>query len=102
MTIKCKLICQENDIGGYIIYVFKNLDNVRREFGRDYVMVTRWPNWIHRQLEIDEVGYLDYKEVIAGIDTWYDGTKQVPYNYSNNVFIRFINEKSNLNKDIVL
>lgn len=100
-TIKCKLVCKENDIGGYIIYVFKNLE-INPPFGYQFCMLTRWPNWQCRDIEIGEVGYVTYQEVRSGIDTWYDGTKFVPYNYSNNVFIRFVEEKDNSKKDIIL
>lgn len=101
MTIRCKLICQEDDIGGYVIYVFKVLEEPK-EFGRKYVMVTRWPNWNHRSLETNEIGYLSYKEVHAGVDTWYDGSNFIPYNYTNNVFIRFVKEQDNKSKDIII
>ena len=65
-------------------------------------MVTRWPNWQHRNLELEEIGYLTYKEVIAGEDTWFDGTKFIPYNYTNIIFIKFVKKEDNLNKDIIL
>ena len=41
-------------------------------------MCVRWPNWECRQLKNGESGYLDFKEVRAGIDTWYDGSRQLP------------------------
>lgn len=100
MTIKCQLIAQECDIGGYIIYVFKNLD--KAPFGHNYIMVTRWPNWEHRSLELGEIGYLNYREVVAGVDTWYDGTNFIPYNYTNIIFIKFVKEQDNSKKDIIL
>jgi hypothetical protein len=100
LTIKCQLITQECDIGGYITYVFKNLD--KAPFGHNYIMVTRWPNWNHRDLELGEIGYLNYREVVAGVDTWYDGTNFIPYNYTNIIFIKFVKEQDNSKKDIIL
>lgn len=85
---------------GYTTYVFKNLDSVSA-FDK-YIMTTRWPNWQHRNIDIGEIGYLTYKEVIAGQDTWWDGSQFIPYNYTNIVFIKFVKEKDNSNKDIIL
>lgn len=99
-TIYAKLIAKEKDLLDYTTYVFYNLD--KAEFGKQYIMVTRWPNWQSRELQINDVGYLTYMEVIAGIDTWYDGTQMIPYNYSNIVFIKFVPEVENTSKDIIL
>lgn len=101
VTIYCKLLAQENDINGYITYVFKNLD--KASFGREYVMTTRFYNWMHRDIDIGEIGYLTFEEVIAGESKWYDGEKMIPYNYSNIIFIKFVKEKlDNYNKDIII
>ena len=102
-TVYAELIAKENDILGYITYVFKCLeDNI--PFGNKYKMVTRLPNWQHRDIEINEKGYLLYKEVIAGQDKWYclETGQMVPYNYSNIYFVKFIEKKDNSNKDILL
>lgn len=101
VTIYAKLLAKEHDLGGYTTYVFENLDNA--PFGHKYLMVTRWPNWQHSNIDIGEIGYVTYKEVIAGQDTWWDGTKFVPYNYTNIVFIKFVRKKSDTSqKDIIL
>jgi hypothetical protein len=101
LTIHCKLLAKEHDFGGYIIYVFENLDDA--SFGHRYIMTTRWSNWEHKNIEIGEIGYLTYKEVIAGQDTWYDGSKFIPYNYTNIIFIRFVKEnKDNSSLDIII
>lgn len=101
VTLRCKLLAKEKDFAGYITYVFQNLE-INPTFGHKYIMMTRWPNWQHRNIEIDEIGYVTYKEVQAGIDTWYDGTKFVSYNYTNIVFIKFVKEKPDNSKEIVL
>lgn len=67
-------------------------------------MCTRCPNWEHRNIEIDEMGYLTYREVIAGKDEWYDriSGQMIPYNYSNLYFIKFIKKQDNSKTDIIL
>ena len=103
-TIYCQLIAKEPDIGGYTTYVFKNVEN-SCPFGHRYVMVTRLPNWNHKDLDINGIGYLTYQEVIAGESTWYNGTEMVPYNYTNIYFIKFVskdNSKNMNNEKIIL
>lgn len=99
VTIHGKLIAKEHDLGGYITYVFKDLDN--NTFGHSYLMVTRWPNWQHKNVEIGDIGYLTYKEVIAGVDKWWDGSNFIPYNYTNLIFIKFVKKVDN-SKDIII
>lgn len=103
MTIYCKLVALEEETLGYITYVFECLEP-DATFGHRYVMTTRWPNWQHKYLELGEIGYLTYKEVVAGVDTWYDGDTFIPYNYSNIIFIKFIEKEEKIddsNKDII-
>lgn len=103
VTIYCKLICEEADLLGYVTYVFKCLeDNV--PFGHTYVMVTRLPNWQHRDIGINEIGYLTYNEVTAGQDKWFcpETGQMIPYNYTNIYFIKFIKQQDNSKKDIIM
>ena len=86
MVIKCQLLAQENDLG-YTTYVFENLEP-NPTFGYRYIMVTRFPNWDHRELELGEIGFLHYESVVAGVDKYWDGSKLVPYNYTNNIFMK--------------
>lgn len=92
MIVLAKLLVKETDPQNYTTYVFQCLDE---EIAKDtkYIMCTRWPNWDHRRIEIGEVGYLSVTEIRAGIDQWYDGTKMIPYNYSNIQFNKFIEKK---------
>lgn len=101
-TLHCQLKAKEHDLLGYTTYVFENLENA--SFGHKYCMITRWPNWQCRNVDIGEIGYVTYQEVIAGQDTWWDGSKNVPFNYSNLIFIKFIKENKldNSIKDIIL
>lgn len=89
MTVLCKLIAKEEDFQKYITYVFENLEeDVIKE--TRYVMCIRYPNWEHRDIELGEIGYLNFIEIRAGIDQWFDGNKMVYYNYNNIQFIKFI------------
>lgn len=80
-----------HDPTGYTTYIFKNIDaNV--SFLYKYIMCTRYPNWEHRGLKIGEEGFLTYQPVVEGIDKWFDGYNLVPYKFSANRFINFINK----------
>jgi len=92
MTILGKLVASESDTLGYITYVFECLDSDVAKETR-YIMCTRFPNWDHREIKIGEVGYLNFFEIRAGIDKWFDGNKMIPYNYNNIQFIKFIEKK---------
>lgn len=103
VTIKVKLLAKEQDILNYQTLVFQDLDNT--SFGKQYLMCTCFPNWQSPVPSIGDIGFLNYKEVIAGRDTWYDSStgKFIPYNYSNLIFIKFIKEQDNSSKkDIIL
>jgi len=103
LTIKCQFIASDSDMMGYSTYVFKVLED-NLTFGHNYLMVTRLPNWEHRQLELNEIGYLTYNEVEGGKDKWYcpETGEFIPYKYTNIYFIKFVKEKDNSNKDIIL
>lgn len=102
MTVHAQLVAVERDIMDYTTYVFKNLD--KAPFGHNYIMCTRWPNWQCGPVELNDVGYLTYNEVVAGRDSWFDKEtgKEVPYNYSNLVFIKFVPDKPDTSKEIIL
>ncbi len=89
MTILAKLVASEEDGLGYITYVFECLEEDVIAETR-YVMCKRFPNWDHRKIEIGEVGYLSFFEIKAGVDTWFNGIKMIPYRYSDIQFIKFI------------
>ena len=87
---------------GYSTYVFKCLEEA--PFGHRYIMVTRLPNWQCSDPNISDIGYLTYKEVEAGVDTWYcqETNQRIPYNYTNIYFIKFVKEKDNYKKEILI
>ena len=91
MTILAKLVAKEADIGGYINYVFEILEKEEiNKLDTKYVLCTRYPNWNHRKIELDEIGYLDFTEIQAGITKWFDGEKMISYNYNGIQFNKFI------------
>lgn len=101
-TIKAKLKELRRDLGGYILYVFENLDDDK--WYSKYISTVRFPNWEEPFVNIGDIGYLDFKEVIAGKDTWWDkvNNKYVPYNYDNRIFIRFVKECEHTDLTVML
>ena len=91
MVVYSKLLEKFNDSLGYVIYVFELLDNEDKLREKTkYLMCTQPPNWNTPVIQYNEVGYLEVKPVIAGVDEWYDGNTQQKYNYNNIWFIKFI------------
>ena len=95
-----KVVAVEDLSHGYIAYVFQYLndDDIKR-YGGEYVICTRYPNWMHRNLKVEDVGFVEIETVRAGIDTWFDGEKQVPYRYNAKRFIKFIDKPSSNTND---
>lgn len=89
MVTLCKLVAAETDSLGYITYVFENLEEYAIKWSK-YILCIRYPNWDHRKIELEEVGYLNCVEIRAGIDTWFDGEKMIPYKYNGTQFIKFV------------
>ena len=91
MTTLAKLVAKQIDIGEYVTYVFEVVEEEeRKRLSTKYIMCTRYPNWNHGTIDEGEVGYLDFEEVRAGIDKWFDGEKMVYYNYNNIQFNKFV------------
>lgn len=93
-TIRAKLVALAIE-GEYTIYVFEN-------FAGGYITTTRLPNWEAPELKLGDIGYLVYKEVEAGKDTWYniDTNQHITYSYSEIYFRKFIFD--NKRDDIIL
>lgn len=90
VTIKAKLLTLREEYGGYTLYVFENLEPIN--WINKYIMLVRYPNWNCPILNPGDTGYLAYKEVVAGRDSWWDPTVNmyIPYKYNNNVFDNFV------------
>ena len=93
MTIHAKLLTYREEYGGYYVYVFEDLDCLYP--AQRYKITVRFPNWDCPVINIGDRGYLNYKEVVAGKDTWWDKNTQMNrfYNYTNSIFENFIHEK---------
>lgn len=101
MIILAKLLVKEIDTLGYVTYVFECLDKeVRKE--TKYMMCTRFKNWDHRCIDIGEIGYLNFIEIKAGIDKWFDGKELIPYNYNNVQFIKFIEKPKENHQEFIM
>lgn len=101
-TIHCTVLAKDTDIMNYSTMVFENLDN--NSFGQRYLMTVIFPNWESYIPQIGESGFLTYTSVLEGVDTWYDKNRniQVPYNYSNLIFIKFVKQVDPSKKDIII
>lgn len=90
MTFYGELVATQEDCNGYINYVFKveecNLLKCK------YITCVRYPNWECKYLTIGCKGYIQVETRKAGIDTWFDGSKLIPYNYDNVQFMKFIDK----------
>ena len=87
-TIYAKLVACREDLGGYVKYVFQNIDK------GEYILCTKFPNWETPPIKLFSVGYLKYKEITAGRDTWYDPIENIfiPYKFDAEQFIDFVEE----------
>ena len=92
MVALAELVADEHNPLGYITYVFKCLEEDMKK-QTPYILCTRYPNWQTRELKLGEVGYLEFEEIRAGMDKWFDGNTMIPYKYNMIQFIRFIAKK---------
>lgn len=101
MTALVQLVASNSDSLGYINYVFKCLED-KMDLGSKYIMATRYPNWDHRSISLGEIGFLTFTEVKAGIDTWYNGEKMIPYKYNAIQFLKFIEKPKESSQEYIM
>lgn len=101
MTVLAQLVAKESDTMGYITYVFECLEEDIIKETR-YIMCTRFPNWEHRNIDIGEIGYLNFFEIQAGIDKWFNGTDMIPYRYNCIQFIKFVSKPKKSNQEYIM
>lgn len=99
-TVLAKLMAQCEETGGYINYVFRNLET--EDVYDKYILCTMYPNWDHRIINLEDIGYLTYEVHIAGADKYFDGEKFLPYRYTGIQFIKFIDKPNETSKNIIL
>lgn len=83
--MKARLLACKED-GAYTIYVFQDLTS------NEFIMCTRCPNWQGETPVAMQEGFLKYKYVVAGKDTYYDKTAErfLAYQYTNTYFLDFV------------
>ena len=96
MVVKAKLLAIRE--GTYTNYVFQS------EEDGSYIMCTRLPNWKVPDLNVGDIGFLEYQIIKAGEEYFNIATQQKQiYQYSNIYFNNFILENTIIkNKEIIL
>ena len=103
MTIYGKLVAIQEDTRGYINYVFKIMSTEEATLIKSkYISCVRFPNWDCRKLQLGDIGYMVYELRKAGIDSWFDGTKLIPYKYNSTQFINFIESGESQTKSCIM
>lgn len=100
ITILSVLVGKLDEGLGYTTYVFQNLEESK--WDTKYKMVTRCPNWEHRDINIGEEGFLTYDDHIAGEDKWFDGKNMQFYRYTMSQFIKFIAKPISITSDFIM
>ena len=90
VTLYVKLKAKAVDLGGYITYVFENINC--KDYESQYIMCVQFPNWNQSEIHINDVGYVNVRYVKEGISQWFDGEKMQVYKYTNVVFLKFVQE----------
>lgn len=101
MTALVKLVASHKDGFNYITYVFECLEEYMIKESK-YIMCIRYPNWEHKPLKIGDIGYLEFQEIRAGIDKWWNGKEMVPYDYNNIQFIKFIDKPEDTDNKYIM
>ena len=100
VTCHVKLNAKYIDIGGYITYVFENIDS--HTWNNQYIMCVQFPNWEQKTINIGDKGYVNVRYVKEGISQWYDGEKMNVYKYTNVIFLKFIHELPQVNNEFLV
>ena len=100
ITFHATLRAKSVELGGYIIYVFENLNPVDWEF--QHIMCVQFSNWNQSEINIGDTGYVNVRYVKEGVSQWYDGEKMNVYKYTNVVFLKFVKEPEKVNKEILI
>ena len=100
VTLHVELKAKYIDIGGYITYVFENLNY--KDWEDQYIMCVQFPNWSQSEISEGDRGYVNVRYVREGVSQWYDGEKMHVYKYTNVVFLKFIKEPNKVNKEFLI
>ena len=100
IALYVQLKAKNIDMGGYITYVFENINYT--DYENQYIMCVQFPNWNQSEIQIGDVGYVNVRYVKEGISQWYDGEKMNIYKYTNIVFLKFVKDPEKVNKEILI
>lgn len=83
--IKARLVAVQD--GLYKQYVFEDL----LTFG-NFIMCTRCPNWSGGEVQMMQEGFLSFKDVEAGKDSYFNASTGTyhPYQYTATYFLNFV------------
>lgn len=98
ITIYCKiLVIDQNQYTNIVV------EDLRREYADDlkYVTVTVLPNWEIKDVELGNIGYLQFQSVEGGKTQYFKRVCEdfETYKYTNNYFISFLKEKELCKQD---
>lgn len=96
------LVAKETDALDYTTYVFEVDKEDPFYTTSKYVMCVRYPNWQTSTITLGSIGYLEFIEVIAGKDKYWNGNEFVAYNYSTWQFINFIKKPTITSPDKII
>lgn len=85
ISIKAKINVIRQEFGGYITYIFENLEST--SWTNKYILVTRYPNWEDSFPNIGDVGYITYSEIICGEE--YFNTRTQKYEKYQSTHFRY-------------
>ena len=68
VALYVKLNAKYIDVGGYITYVFENLNY--KSYDQQYIMCVQFPNWNQSEINIGDVGYVNVRYVREGVSQW--------------------------------
>jgi hypothetical protein len=85
ICIKAMLVAKREE--QYTVYVFQDIDKED-----EYLMCTKCPNWNGQEIDLFQEGYLSYKFVVAGRDTWYKSEtgEFFAYQWTAHYFLDFV------------
>lgn len=101
MTTILAKICLIRNEGNYILYIVENLNY--NKWDNQYLLCVRYPNWEHRDLKENEIGYLTYTPIKAG-ETYLNNItgNMDTYKYSHIRFDKFLDINNEEDNTIVI
>ena len=100
ITLHVVLKTSYEDTLGYINYVFEDLEYQEHDY--KYYTCVRFPNWNQAKFDIGDEGFVTFKYVREGVDTWFDGSHFNVYNEDMLIFLKFILLKIIPSKTIIV